>query len=204
MAFTGLRRGEALGLIWADVDLVAGRLLIRRQIVPGQTAECPSCGQRHGLAWREPKTDAGVRTVELDVQTIGALLAHRIRQDSERGEWEEAYADHQLVFAREDGQPYHPATVTHRFAQLVSAATVSDVSGEVRSLRRVKLHELRHGAASLGIAAGVPIEVISKRLGHSSIAVTADIYGHLLSGVGRQAAEASAALVPRARKDHLV
>jgi integrase len=63
----------------------------------------------------------------------------------------------------------------------------------------IRLHDLRHGAASLGIAAGVPIEVVSKRLGHSSISVTADIYGHLLEGVGHQAAEAAAALVPRSR-----
>ena len=63
----------------------------------------------------------------------------------------------------------------------------------------IKLHDLRHGAASLGIAAGVPIEIVSKRLGHSSISVTADIYGHLLDGVGHQAAEAAAALVPRTR-----
>jgi integrase len=68
----------------------------------------------------------------------------------------------------------------------------------------IRLHDLRHGAASLGIAAGVPIAVVSKRLGHSSISVTADIYGHLLEGVGHQAAEAAAALVPRSRKAPVV
>ncbi len=56
---------------------------------------------------------------------------------------------------------------------------------------------MRHGSASLQLAAGIPIAVVSKRLGHSSIAITSDTYSHLLDGVGRQAAEAAAALVPR-------
>ncbi|HEU4568072.1 MAG TPA: tyrosine-type recombinase/integrase, partial [Marmoricola sp.] len=64
-------------------------------------------------------------------------------------------------------------------------------------LRQVRLHDLRHGQASLMLAAGVPIAVVSKRLGHSSIALTSDTYSHLLGGVGRAAAEAAAALVTR-------
>lgn len=197
MAFSGLRRGEAVGLMWQDVDLLAGRLTVRQQIVPGATGVCRWCGQGHGFAWRAPKTDAGVRSVEIDSQTVGALLGHQLKQSDERADWGAAYSDHGLVFAREDGLPWHPATITHRFAELVESMSVEDGSGTSVRLRQVKLHDLRHGAASLGIAAGVPIEVISKRLGHSSIAVTSDIYGHLLQGVGRQAAEASAALVPR-------
>ena len=197
LAFTGLRRGEALGLRWDDVDILAGRVKIQRQIVQGATIECRWCGQSHAVAWREPKTDAGVRTVDLDRQTTGALLAHRLRQDAERVGWVGAHSDHGLVFAREDGLPLYPTTVSHRFGQLIAVTTLPGANGEQVPLRPIKLHDLRHGAASLGIAAGVPIEVVSKRLGHSSIAVTVDVYGHLLEGVGHQAAEASAALVPR-------
>ncbi len=87
LAFSGLRRGEALGLTWDDVDLINARLTVRRQIVPGQTAQCRWCGNAHGMTWREPKTDAGARMVEIDRQTIGALMTHRLRQDSERAEW---------------------------------------------------------------------------------------------------------------------
>ncbi len=65
----------------------------------------------------------------------------------------------------------------------------------------VRLHDLRHGQASLMLAAGVPMAVVSKRLGHSQLAITADTYSHLLGGVGRQAAEAAAALVPRPPRD---
>lgn len=64
----------------------------------------------------------------------------------------------------------------------------------------IKLHDLGQRAASLGIAEGVPIEVVSKRLGHSSMSVTADIYGHLIEGVGHQAEEMLAALAPRVRR----
>ena len=84
-----------------------------------------------------------------------------------------------LVFAREDGLPLYPTVVTHRFGQIVARTSSVGPEGPI-PLRVIKLHDLRHRAASLGIAAGVPIEVVSKRLGHSSISVTADIYGHLL------------------------
>lgn len=200
MAYTGLRRGEVLGLTWDGVDLPYGRITVRCQIVPGQTLVCAWCGQGHGVAWREPKTAAGSRTVDIDSQTADALRVHEAEQKLQRAAWGHAYADHGLVFAREDGLPYHPATITHRFLELVDGMTFDGPSGAEAPLRRVRLHDLRHGAASLGIAAGVPIENISKRLGHSSIAVTSDIYGHLLQGVGKQAAEASAALVPRSRR----
>ena len=70
---------------------------------------------------------------------------------------------------------------------------LSDAAG----LRPVRLHDLRHGQASLMLAAGVPMAIVSKRLGHSSISITSDTYSHLLEGVGQQAASAAAALVPR-------
>jgi integrase len=79
----------------------------------------------------------------------------------------------------------HPEFVTRHFQLLAAKA----------GLRRIRLRDLRHGAASLRLAAGVPIEVVSKILGHSSIALTADTYSHLLKGVARQAAEAASAIV---------
>lgn len=201
LAMTGLRRGEALGLRWDDLNLDPDgpRITVRRQIVQGATTACTWCQQPHAVAWREPKTAAGERIVDIGRQTAGALLGHRLVQDAERAQWGSAYVEHGLVFAREDGQPIYPTTVTHRFGQLAAQTTVTGPDGATQPLRPVKLHDLRHGAASLGIAAGVPIEVISKRLGHSSIEVTVDIYGHLLEGVGHRAAEATVALVPRTR-----
>src|SRR5215207_11418080 len=86
--------------------------------------------------------------------------------------------------------PYDPSAVTKTFTALVEDA----------GLHRVRLHDLRHGAASLMLSAGIPVEVVSKRLGHSSIGITLDTYSHMLEGVGRRAAEAAMGLVPRAAK----
>jgi len=175
LAFTGLRRGEVCGLRWADVDLERRFLVVRSQLVEvgGRAIE------------GRPKTRSGEdRRVDIGERVVGALLAHRLLQDTER-EWA-GYRDDDRVFAREDGRDLSPGEVSKVFTRLVAGS----------GLRRTRLHDLRHGAASLMLAGGVDIAVVSKRLGHSSIRVTGDIYSHLLGGVGRQAAEAAKALVP--------
>ncbi|WP_175401134.1 site-specific integrase [Gordonia sp. UCD-TK1] len=197
IAMTGLRRGEAVGMRWDDIDFGRSRLVVNQQIVEtdGTGVQCPFCGGEHRQYRFGPvKTASGeARVVDLDSGTLGVLMAQRLTQEQERTEWGSAYNDHGLVFAREDGSPIPPGDVTERFHQL------SDEAG----LRRIRLHDLRHGQASLMLAAGVPIAVVSKRLGHSSISITSDTYSHLLDGVGAQAAEAAAALVPRAgRGEH--
>lgn len=199
IALTGLRRGEALALSWDDVDLDRARLTVRRQLV--------DVGGR--VLVGSPKTASGEdRLIDLDARTVGTLLAHRLRQDAERAAWGAAWRDapevpdytgqpvalRNLVFCNEDGSPVRPEVATRRFGQLTAAAGV----------RGVRLHDLRHGQASLMLAAGVPLAVVSKRLGHSSMAFTGDTYSHLLEGVGRQAAEAAAALIPRTACDPVV
>jgi integrase len=79
------------------------------------------------------------------------------------------------VFAREEGNPLPLDHVTKRFRELCEAT----------GLRPIRLHDLRHGAASLMLAAGVDLALVSKRLGHTSVSITSDIYSHLLEGVGR-------------------
>ena len=114
IAATGLRRGEACGLRWSDVDLGRGVVVVRQQLVQVTVDEhmpkCTCCGEVHkGLMIGPPKTKAGEsRAVELDGGTIGVLLAHRLAQDAERLEWGRAYTDHGLVFARENGSPLPP------------------------------------------------------------------------------------------------
>ncbi len=184
LAATGMRRGEVLGVRWEDVDLDRQRIVVRQQLVSVGGA----------LSFGPPKTSSGeARVVDLDGRTIGVLLAHQLAQGAEREAWGAAYTNGGLVFAREDGRPIDPASVTKRFAQLAHEA----------GLPPARLHDLRHCAASLMITAGVPLALISKRLGHSSIAITSDVYGHLLDGAGREAAERAAALVPR-MCDHFV
>ena len=176
MAFTGLRRGEACALRWADVNLEQGYVVVRSQLVEvrGQVIE------------GKPKTRSGEdRRVDIGQRTIGALMAHRFAQDAERLQWGSGYTHNDRVFAREDGTDLSPGQVTKMFSRLAEAA----------GLRQVRLHDLRHGAASLMLAGGVDVAVVSKRMGHSSVRLTVDTYSHLLQGVGRQAADAAEALV---------
>jgi integrase len=183
IAFCGLRRGEALGLRWRDVDMSAGVLVVPEQLAGvkgGQPIFAP------------PKSDSGdAIVIELSEATVGALMAHRLEQDMERAQWGSGYADHGLVFARENGAPYEPTSITKAFKALAIEA----------GLRPVRLHDLRHGTASLMIGSGASLAVVSKVLRHSSHAITADTYTHLLGGVGRAAAEGAVAMVPRARRD---
>ena len=196
MALTGLRRGEALGLRWSDVDLTGMVITVRQQLVQVGSA----------MAFGPPKTASGEhRSVELDTIAAGALLGHRLAQEAERAGAGDAYTDLDLVFAREDGSPIPPEVATKTFRRLTDEVRFPDDADlpddQRRRLRRVRLHDLRHGQASLMLAAGVPLAVVSKRLGHSTITITSDTYSHLLEGVGRDAAQRAAALIPRASRD---
>lgn len=177
IAHRGLRRGEACAVEWQDVDLAAGTMTIRRQLVQ--------------LGWdvveSTPKSEAGNRTVALDAGTVAALQAHRKRQMEDRLAWGPAWVETGKVFVREDGSTLHPAAVTDRFHAIVEAA----------ALPPVRLHDLRHGAASLMLAAGVPMKVVQETLGHSSSTLTADTYTSVFPTVAAEAAEAAAAMVPR-------
>jgi integrase len=175
--FTGLRRGELLGLRWADVELARRELTVRSTRV--QTA--------HGIIENSPKTSAGRRLVQLDDGAVGALVAWQIAQQSERETWGEAWAVNGWVFTYENGDPLKPQYVTRLF----------DVLRQSAGLPEMTFHGLRHMHASLLLASGADIALVSKRLGHSSIGITADIYMHLISDAGRRAAEGASALVPR-------
>ncbi len=167
-----------MGLRWKDVDLGRGLLVVRQQVVR----------QRGQLLAGPPKTRSGEdRRVDLDSGTVGVLLAYRLRQDEERKRHGFPAPGHDLVFTWPDGTGYSRDYVSRQFKLVAKRAGVP--------VKR--LHDLRHGSASLQLAAGVPIAVVSQRLGHSTIALTADTYSHLLEGVGRDAAERAAALVPR-------
>jgi integrase len=174
----GLRRGELCGLRWEDVDLDNRVLVVRRQIADAGSQ----------LVARRPKTRSGEdRRVDLDGGTVEVLRIWRSHQEAEyanAGVMGSGY-----VFTRVDGQHWHPAYLTHRFQRLTAVA----------GLPRCRFHDLRHLAASLQLAAGVDIAIVSKRLGHSTYTITADTYCHLLPTVGAHAAEAAAALVTRHR-----
>ncbi|WP_331452720.1 site-specific integrase [Streptomyces sp. SS162] len=179
IAFRGLRRGEACGQKWTDTHLDAGLITVAKQLVVD--------------GWEvyedDPKTDAGARTIALDGDTVEVLRRHRARQDEEREKWGTAWVETGRVFTRENGELLHPANVTRRFIELY----------EEIGLPPVRLHDLRHGAATLAHAAGADLKDIQEMLGHSSITITADTYTSLLPEADLAIAEAAARLVPRAR-----
>jgi integrase len=175
IASTGLRRGELCGLRWSDVDLDGGSLTISRQHV--------EVGR--DIVVGAPKTRAGARQVALDKGTVAVLKTYKAAQAAERLAWGAGYQDGGLVFAREDGSPLRPEYVTRHFLALAEAA----------GLPRIVLHGLRHTWATHALAAGVDMLVVSRHLGHSSLALTADNYTRVLPEVARQAAELVAAMV---------
>ncbi len=175
LAMTGLRRGEALGLRWVDLDLDACRASIRQTL--------SSVGGR--LSFSTPKTAKSRRSVTLDPVTIAALRTHRRRQAEERLTWGAAYEDAGLVFTRENGSPIRPDSLTRQFRDLA----------QVAGLRPLRLHDLRHTYATIALAAGTHPKVVAERLGHATIAVTLDIYSHVIPSLQEEAAAHLANLI---------
>lgn len=171
VALRGLRRGEAAGLCWPDVDLDVGTLTISRTL------------QEHlgSPVLLPPKSAAGARTLALDRTTVAVLAVHREQQRQAVG----VDRPEGFVFAHPDGRPYSPSYLTHHFRALQ----------ERHGLPPIRFHDLRHGAATLALAAGADLKAIQDMLGHASIVLTADTYTSVLPEVARQTAEGIAALV---------
>lgn len=151
--FAGLRRGELGGLEWADVDLDAHQITVRRSFDPGSRTMVL------------PKSKAGSRVLGFPALLAPFLCAVEGRDG--------------LVFGREDGsgKPFVEKGIT----------ATADAAWAEAGLPRLTLHECRHTYASLMIAAGVNIKTIQTWMGHSSITVTLDLYGHLLPGSAAEA-----------------
>ncbi|MGP3913881.1 tyrosine-type recombinase/integrase [Nonomuraea sp. 10N515B] len=178
IAFRGLRRGEACGARWIDGELDEGLLATAKQLT--------NVGRE--VKEGSPKTESSDAVVALDKVTVAVLRAHKARQNEERLAWGSAWTDTGRIFAREDGSELTPDWVSEHFERLAFAD----------GLPPIRLHDLRHGAATLSLAAGNDMKTTSAMLRHSSVSITADLYTTVLPEVAREAAEASAVLVPRA------
>jgi hypothetical protein len=130
--------------------------------------------------------------VALDRHTVRLLREHRRRQRAEQRTAGETWHDSGYVFVAEDGAPLHPDSLTRRFRHLVLES----------ALPPIRLHDLRHGAASLAHCANVDLETVQAQLGHSSIVLTADTYTSVLTDLLAYAAEATARLVLAAAARH--
>ncbi|OLT12708.1 hypothetical protein BJF79_21650 [Actinomadura sp. CNU-125] len=180
IALRGLRRGEAAGLRWCDVDLDQRVAVISQQIQQhqGYLTACP------------PKTATSARVIALDRTTVAALRAHREQQQDEQRQAGVDHRDSGYVFTAPDGDPLAPVRLTRLFQGLVAEC----------GLPPIRLHDLRHGAATLALAAGVELKVVQDMLGHSSIVLTADTYTSVLPEVAHRAAEKTAKHVMKASR----
>lgn len=175
LATTGLRRGEALGLRWSDIDLKAGALSVAQTVI---TVD-------HEQMIGTPKTDAGARAVELDSKTVAILKDHRRSQAEERLLMGAGFTDRGFVFCLPDGRPYHPERVSTEFDRRVAKF----------GLPHLTIHGLRHTWATLALKGGVHPKVVQERLGHSTIGVTLNTYSHVTVGMQADAAEKVASLI---------
>jgi integrase len=178
----GLRRSEALGLSWSDIDLGAGFVRVRRQLrrerIPVE--ERQETGRRTQLVLRELKTKRSRRTLHLTPSLDSLLRSHRARQAREQLAAGPGWAESDLVFTTKKGTPIDPDNFARYFHRLCKRA----------GLGHWTPHELRHSAASIMLAQGTPLYVVSEVLGHASVAITKDVYGHLIGGEKQEATEA--------------
>lgn len=174
-ATTGMRRGEVLGVRWRDIDFKDRRLHVRQTIL----------SVNYQLTVGQPKTLRSERKIALDAETIRVLTAHRVTQRREQQLLGAGYHDQDLVFARENGDPVHPDYFSQTFDRAVKRL----------KLPKIRLHDLRHTHATLGLGAGVPIKVMSDRLGHATTSFTMDIYMHAIPAVEDEAADQIADLM---------
>jgi integrase len=174
-ALTGMRRGEVLGLRWADLDLDNGWLSVRQTLIVVDNHAQLS----------QPKTIRGRRQLALDPETIMVLRGHRRNQAAERLAAGPSWTPSDLVFTRQDGTPLHPEYVRRLFDRHLQRA----------ELPRIRFHDLRHTHATLALQAGVHPKVVSERLGHTTVSITLDVYSHAIPGIQQDAASTVAALV---------
>lgn len=170
-AYTGARRGEVLALRWQDVNCEQSSVTISRSVT-------------EQMEFKAPKNDKP-RTIRLSKLLCSILKSHRAAQAKDRLALGPAYKDADLVFARVDGSPNDPWNFGRAALDCIKRAKVTPIT----------LHGLRDTHASLLAKAGVPLEVVSKRLGHSTIGVTAERYLDVYSDRDAAAAEAFERLV---------
>jgi integrase len=171
-AFTGMRRGEVLGLRWGAVDLPRKRLTVTAnvQLLDGK------------ITLQAPKTRTSRRTLDLDTTTVEILATWR---ETQRQNYRQVGDDDWVFTGARRGTPFHPDLYSQTFDRTVARLDIP----------RIRLHDLRHTHATLLLKDGVPLKVVSERLGHSSPAFTMTTYQHVLPGMGAHAAAQFAELI---------
>ncbi len=179
---TGLRMGELLAMKWANVDWRSGRYYVVESLWLG----------KGGFQFVSPKTESSRRAVRLQPGLLAELHAHRELQKQHRLVLGDGYHDFGLIFCQLNGRPLNPNNLLNRdFRKTLQCA----------GLRRMRFHDLRHTFASFMIAQGEHPKTIQEAMGHSSIGMTMNTYGHLLPRLQEEAADRlEASLFPGSRQ----
>jgi integrase len=168
---TGMRQGEMLAIKWQDIDMKNATLSVRRTLTRS--------GGR--LLLGEPKTKKSRRTIHLTEAAVRALREHLSRQIEEIERLGDLYSDDGLVFTSEVGTLVNPSNLRQRsFARLLKRG----------GLPTIRFHDLRHTCATLLFSRGVHPKHVQELLGHATVAITLDIYSHVIPGIGDQTARA--------------
>lgn len=167
---TGMRQGEILALKWSDLNWDRRTIGVNRQLTRAKDG---------GFEFSPPKTKAGIRTIALGVNTIKVLEEHQTNQSNEMSVAEDEWQDADLMFKSSKGNPCDRYNLLRSFKR----------SAKEAGLPIIRFHDLRHTAASLQLNNGIPVLVVSKRLGHSKSSITLDTYGHLIIDKQYEAAD---------------
>lgn len=167
---TGMRRGELLALHWDDIDFERGMVYVRRTVnrITG-----------HGYKETEPKTKSSRRQIVIPEMAVKALKEHQVRQGEARIKAGVSWCEQGIVFNNRDGGHMHPERMVSIFHKLLADA----------GLPGMRFHDLRHSAATILLVAGVHSKVVQERMGHSTIAMTMDIYSHVLPSMQQDVAD---------------
>jgi integrase len=179
-AYRGPRRGESAGLLDSEVRLRKRVATINNQIA--------TIG--HRTKQKPPKSKSGNRDLTFDDDTMAVLSAYHARKAVQRLAAGKDWPDTGLFFVRPDGHPWHPNSITARFRRLVRKS----------GLPPIRFHDLRHGAATIALDAGVDIKVVQEQLGHSTSTLTRDTYQSVVKRLHVEAADAVAARISGRRR----
>lgn len=165
----GLRRGELLALRWQDIDLEGLKVTIRNNLVT----------TKKGMIFKDLKMESSYRTIDIPLGLTKLLKEQRQKKENLKKIFEGCYHDDGLVCCHQDGKPYAPCYFTCKFNKFL----------EKHGLKKIRLHDLRHSNATLMLKYGIPAKIASRRLGHSSVGITLDLYSHVIGDMQREAAD---------------
>ncbi len=168
-AYTGMRKGEILGLSWDDIDFESKTLRIKKTLYKIES----------GYLLQEPKTRDSIRTIYLDDDLIRVLRKQKVKQNLERLKYGNVYKEHNMVFAQETGEFVFPSAVNALFTRFTKQL----------GLPRIRFHDLRHTHATILLSMGVNPKIVANRLGHSSVKITLDTYSHVLPEMKQDVSE---------------